>query len=518
MAGHHSNPRRIKERISISGELQLLTPAHFGSGRTRGDALVDMSLLLDDAEGSGRALIPGATIAGALRNYLREQVLGYTCAESNTKATAISSLFGPPRQARDRAEGSGDALNWDQSLLIVDDALVRPQHQNLTLRDGVRINPDTGTAYIETQSDDREAGAKFDLELLEAGAIFDLHFEVLATECNPAAKVLPYVVAALQGLENGDIRLGLRKRRGYGRCRIMRWTVSHYDLTQAADLCTWLETATLAHRADAKSGEQIGTLLEAAPPQEADQRRQFKLSATFALAGSSLLIRSGFGEADSGPDMEHLHALAADGQRVPVVSGTSWAGIMRHRALRIVNTLAEAHDGATARAAELVDTLFGSMPKDQRQPRASRVTVDETQVHQGQHLYQTRVRIDRFTGGAFPTGLFEQAPIYGRPETVIDFALHVRDPQPHEIGLLLLVLKDLWTSDLPIGGEASVGRGRLQGIRAELALPAGELLQLDQGKPALGATPEDRILLQGMVDALWNQLHQPVEEPDAAYA
>ncbi|MFM7367819.1 MAG: hypothetical protein ACKO2Z_08480, partial [Sphaerospermopsis kisseleviana] len=37
-----------------------------------------------------------------------------------------------------------------------------------------------------------------------------------------------------------------------------------------------------------------------------------------------------------------------------------------------------------------------------------------------------------------------------------------------EIGLLLLLIKDLWTSDLAIGGESSIGRGRLQGIKAEI--------------------------------------------------
>ncbi len=38
------------------------------------------------------------------------------------------------------------------------------------------------------------------------------------------------------------------------------------------------------------------------------------------------------------------------------------------------------------------------------------------------------------------------------------------------MGLLLLVLKDLWTEDLPLGGESSVGRGRLRGQKATLCL------------------------------------------------
>lgn len=35
--------------------------------------------------------------------------------------------------------------------------------------------------------------------------------------------------------------------------------------------------------------------------------------------------------------------------------------------------------------------------------------------------------------------------------------------------MILLLLKDLWVGDLPVGGEASVGRGRLQGNFARLA-------------------------------------------------
>lgn len=268
----------------------------------------------------------------------------------------------------------------------------------------------------------------------------------------------------------------------------------------------------MMHRAEARSGPQIAQVLQVKPPQHEDQRCQFSLSATFGLDGSSVLIRSGFGEADNGPDMEHLHALNAAGKRVPVISGTSWAGIMRHRALRIVNTLAGDNTDSVEKAIQLISRLFGDMSKAMVRPKASRVTVDETEIRYGQHFYQTRVRIDRFTGGAFPTGLFEQAPVYGRPETVIDFALHVRDPQEHEIGLLLLVLKDLWTSDLPIGGEASVGRGRLQGIHARLNLPDHQWIELTQVQPALGISSEQRALLQAHVKALCNYLQPASEE------
>ena len=44
----------------------------------------------------------------------------------------------------------------------------------------------------------------------------------------------------------------------------------------------------------------------------------------------------------------------------------------------------------------------------------------------------------------------------------------MRQPKDYEIGLLLLLLKDLWTSDLAVGGTSSIGRGRLQGREATI--------------------------------------------------
>lgn len=492
---HHRNARKITHRLYISGDLVLCTPAHFGSGQVREEALTDMSLLRDEEE--QRPLIPGTTIAGALRNYLRSQVLGYSGAEprdSRPNRSVITRLFGPTRT-------SGETESRFQSQLIVDDALGRG---STTLRDGVRIDFRTRTAY----SDD-SGGAKFDVELLEPGTRFQLNFELLLTEDMGAAKVLPALMAALDGLEKGEIRLGLRKRRGYGRCQVEGWHVRTFDLRDPNQLCDWLESPTLAPLDEMKTAPIRSLLAEFnlrdEPPFE-DQRNYFDISAKFSLHGSSLLIRSGFGEADTGPDMVHLHSVDENGNRVPVIPGTSWAGVLRHRALRIVNTIKE--EDATEQA--LVERMFGSMPKDkQKVGAASRLVVDETRVHNGQSLYQTRVRIDRFTGGALETALFEQAPIYGKADTTVDFHVRLLDPEDHEKGLLLLLLKDMWTQDLPVGGESSVGRGRLRGIEATITdqnRANQTSLRLDQNGDSLGLTTAQRQSLQGYVDALWKEL------------
>jgi CRISPR/Cas system CSM-associated protein Csm3 (group 7 of RAMP superfamily) len=84
------------------------------------------------------------------------------------------------------------------------------------------------------------------------------------------------------------------------------------------------------------------------------------------------------------------------------------------------------------------------------------------------NLVQNRVKIDRFTGGSFPTALFSEQPVWGKQDTALTAKITVQQPTKAHIGLVLLLLKDLWTGDLPLGGEISVGRGRLKGQSATL--------------------------------------------------
>lgn len=61
------NARKITKRIVIEGDSVLETPTRFGNGDR--DGLTDLTISRDALD--GRPLLPGASIAGALRSYLR---------------------------------------------------------------------------------------------------------------------------------------------------------------------------------------------------------------------------------------------------------------------------------------------------------------------------------------------------------------------------------------------------------------------------------------------------------------
>ncbi len=448
--------RKIVKRLSITGTLKLLTPTHLGNGEPADVA--DLMLIRDEI--TGKPLLTGTTLAGALRNYLREWLHGYA-SSSFPQDPLLTLLFGDehddhrPSSPSSHSASSSDELSskqGQQSYLIVDDAL--GQNEAIEIRDGVAITPKKGVA---------EEGKKYDIELLSEGTTFPLHFELLIPE-GKEEQLKQALAMALHGLERGEIMLGTRKRRGFGRCRVERWSLTSYDLTTPDDLIAWLEE----DERGSQEGEEIAQLLGVTIPKE-DQRCRFTLRATFQLK-SPLLIRSAEDGAEMNADFAHLRSNR-NGKRVPVLPGTSVAGALRHRALRILNTLSQNEK----QTQELLRELFGdgaSKKEEQdgaslrRKPQASRLIVHETVIQGGSSLVQTRIRIDRFTGGTYPGALFNEAPLIGNP--TVEMKLEVRNPKDSEIGLLLLLLKDLWTGDLTLGGERSIGRGRLEGMKAEM--------------------------------------------------
>lgn len=419
---HPDSSRKINRRFVITGKLVLDTPASFSNGDTNGTEIV----ILEDAL-EGKPLLPGASLAGALRHYLLTREEGYRTDNAGKLTTA---LFG---------EALDDGAQHMESRVIVNDALGEGK---LARREGVKIAGDTRTA---------DEGMLFSTQVWEAETSFDLRFELILYE-DDEDDLIDAFAASLHALKEGEIPLGGRKQRGYGHLHVDDWRVCCYELTNPVALSAWLFDELFSDNSqDFFAG--AGNL--------GDKRQFVRIEATFQIC-DSILIRAPSDVADN----EHLTS-----NQQPVLSGTSLAGALRARALRIANTVNPLY-GET-----IVNDLFGKHggAGDTEDLTASRVVVEEHAIEGGVFDYiQNRVKIDRFTGGAFETALFSERPLFAGDDTRVQVKLELRYPDGGEkhllldaqTGLLLLVLKDLWTEDLPLGGEASIGRGRLHGLSA----------------------------------------------------
>ena len=119
--------------------------------------------------------------------------------------------------------------------------------------------------------------------------------------------------------------------------------------------------------------------------------------------------------------------------------------------------------------------LFRSKDSQNEPAKASRLRISESFIEDSDARRQTRIAIDRFTGGVAQSALFdEEVQAGGR----LHVRLELRDPEDSEIGLLLLLLKDVLSGEAPVGGASSVGRGFLEGT-AEIRRSDGKHYRIE---------------------------------------
>ena len=441
--------RRCVARWVITLEAVLESAAHFGG---LGDELTDMPLIRDARE--GLPLLPGTSLAGALRGCLADYLAGYRSSEP----TEVALLFGTSR---------GDDLGTQSPLVVFDSVGRLPEKQSSAIRDGVSIDAAKGTA---------EEHKKFDFEVLPPGTVFPLRLELVIDDTKHEDELIGLLAVSLRALETGELIIGMRRSRGLGRFSSRNWRAHRYDLNSADGWLQWLFSehdstipARNAPQADLDSALQ-GAWSTGQWQHFHDERKRLICDVALRQQGGVLVRTPGL--TPDAPDVAHL----TSGGR-PVLPGTSLAGTLRTRALRITRIVRARHGDSE----RWVEELFGPRTKGEEQTEASlwssRIRISESTLRNGKPLRPSRVRIDRFTQSVVPAALFDEEPWCGG-ETCI--RMELRNPCEGEIGLFLLLVKEIISGDLPVGGTASVGRGILTG-RARLRLPDGFEADIEPG-------------------------------------
>ena len=449
------NARGVKRRLIINATLELTSPTHFG-GSDPND-IQDMPIARDAI--TGKPILYGTTLAGLLRAVVSNRI----SSPDDKEPPQVFGFFGGSKDSKDDGE---------QSAFIVNDAIAEGEKHPTDIRDGVSINHKTGVA---------QKGAKFDMELIRAGTRFPLHFE-LVLDGSKDAELISCLLTCMDALEKGEVLLGARNRKGFGRCATAkihsnnsRWKVQDFDVTTREGLLQW---AVFEREVRLPKGcpenkpsyfESTEQFLQSASPNgigacTIHQNHPAELSVTIHLkVSASILIKSG-GHSPDEADATHLTTFNVKGKRTPIISGTSLGGLLRARALKIANTFDSTENKAIA--GKMVNSLFGNRDTGADvKPKAGRLYVEERPIHDGKPLRHTRVMIDRWTGGALEHHLFEADAQFGGKT---DIVFRIVSPDEPEIGLMLCVVKDLFTGDLPIGSESAIGRGRLLGETAEI--------------------------------------------------
>jgi len=298
-----------------------------------------------------------------------------------------------------------------------------------------------------------------------------------------------------------DFQVGAKTNSGFGEMVLIESKTLHFDFKKPQSGEDWFTYLMRDSLDESRILVPAGSW-DSLPKEDKDI---FTIEADFSIKSS--LITATYGEGASEPDSVQMSR-----NNIPYVSGTSIKGAIRHRALKIINTINPAgvnkkHDPEFTENENSINNLFGfvretKLSEQEKQNlnlenvQKSRIGVKESVIENydmRNSITQTRIKIDRFTGGTIEGALMETRPIWKKDEQKVNIRMSIIDPKPNEIPLLLMVLKDLWTSDLAIGGDKGIGRGILIGEAAEIKLPDGNVVSLKNGIPIISTEDYEKI-------------------------
>ena len=198
--------RDISLVIEVTGELVCCGPLHVGDWQDGPGNRLPVQ-----RDGQHQLLIPGTSIAGALRSWI-------SSAATASGPFDARRLFGHIVPGTER----GDA-----SLLQVDDAVAEAA---LGHRDGVAIDRGSGAAA---------GGFLYEREVVPAGTRFS--FRLTAHESRAGGARVDEAVSCLVAvLAAGRITFGARRSTGLGRMRLEHPRIRRGDLATRSGMAAWL--------------------------------------------------------------------------------------------------------------------------------------------------------------------------------------------------------------------------------------------------------------------------------------
>lgn len=385
---------KVVKKIVRKIDIEFISPVCVSNGE---DEFTDADVMVDYY---GKPFIPGSSLAGAMRDYLRLEY-GIGSENGDMSAFYISDL------------------NFDGE-------------PSRSVRDGIRLDENKQT--IE--------GAKYDMEVIDAGAKGTFYMELVIRENSDENKYLNQWRTILSGFHNQDIRLGMKKTRGYGEC----------DLTSVYEIEYSNENNNILDYAKAYNPETYKGLV--------DKKKELwnKPSNLFTNIEVPLELRGGISiRTYSAKKGEPDYSQITGKNKKAVIPGTSISGALRSRMHQF---LKEDLKLEKDKANQLMNTLFGLEGSRDAQGHKSYIRFSENTIEGAKAIQMTRVAISRFEFTSLQGALYtEKTYVNGK----VKLKIQIENCKDWMLGLLLIALHDLQHGYLAVGGQTAIGRGIFEG-------------------------------------------------------
>lgn len=433
--------KMIKSRIYYYIRMQLLSPISIGNGD---DILTDHDCLKNS---KGYPFIPGTSLAGVFSHYLNdEQKQIFTPRLKDDKVDLSTKLISEYKEEEIFASKSN--ADYKQSPFFISDAnifLESPQDKVVTsIRDGIKLDE-----YKITVD-----GAKFDFEIVETGTKFDFRIEVIARENDDISKMKDVINTILNGFNKGEILLGFKSKRGYGKVKLLNTKIREFEKSQIDELIDF-------------NKYDINEYKEYEISNSDKENRYDYIKVNLKQLGGISIRR--YSAKAGNVDFEHV---TSNGK--PVIPGTSWNGLIRRQITEYLKSNLLSESGV------VLTDWFGKEKNGMQEASASNIIIEESVIDNYKKISLMRNKIDRFSGGSANRALFSEISYFNGITTLgIKIKKHIKQEKDNLkiIGLIALVIKDIDNGLIALGGQTSIGRGL---FKVEDVTLNGQKMDLDE--------------------------------------
>jgi len=451
--------------LFIKATIENISPLHIGD---------DEDEILIDKD-SNMAYLPATSIAGSFSAYLRDAGYDYRL------------LFG---------EQNDDTASM--SRIFISDSF--SEVTGIQRRDGIRINPVTGTALNKS---------KMNKLYLSEGMQFKLLFEI---HCNSnksneeKEKFKEMIYKCLKALDRKHITFGAGKSKGLGIFKVIEAEEFDFDLTKIDDLERYLKKDFSISRKIKINNDIKNDNIKNQVSDDAGNSVEMDTGVNlveFKLSGqltTPVLIKT-----SNIFEKRKLDEVNIKSGGHYIIPGSGLKGILRARMRKIAayygcenkvdEIFGEYYDDGSNSSDSNSDSISNTSgsgsetetdsekTKKNKKHVLSRVMVRETIINNDGYNNSTvynRIKIDKFTGGTIRGALVQEAPVIGNIEAEIVYRKTGKEEfDDFAIGLLLFALRDLATENVNIGSGASIGRGHFKAHEMRVSDDSGNLIKID---------------------------------------
>ena len=458
------NQSKYAHRLLARFVIEAETPLAVGSGEK--DILTDALVATDVNE---LPYIPGTAIAGVMRHAIGEE--------------RAKEFFG--KHVENSKDCQGSEIIFSEAKMIGSDGKVvdglqtidfdedpfYAKFKELPIRQHAKITDKGVTA----------SGGKFDEQVVYQGTRFVFEIEMVSEDKDGAPKKLDDFLDVLRELNSQTLRIGSGTRSGFGKIAVKKVVWRKLDLTNSADLEFYLNKSS-----DLSQPFEGDVFDEAA---DSDKWVTYEL---MLQPEDFFLFGSGFGDEDVDMTPVKEEAIGWDENGKPhfkknyngdtscvLIPATSLKGAIAHRTAYHYNRLKERYvDGSdldktpkAGRESEVIRELFGYESQDEKFQKRGNVIFDDIIQCSLPEKVLNHVSIDRFTGGAIESALFDEKVLFGNGKSfttkiMVDKTALDKDPD-YRIAFEC-ALKDLVDGTLPLGGGVNRGNGCFGGSVKEI--------------------------------------------------